>query len=1119
MKLISILIIVFACIYADAQNSTFIQGSTLIESVSVIVSSAGTTTLTSSSNTNQQVTGSTTQTLKLPDATTLSLGRVFSIVNQSSGAVAVQDGSAGALLSISGGDGARVVLTNKSTAAGVWSQEKVGSPGSGAVTSVTTSSPILSSGGATPNISIPVATSSVNGYLSSTDWSTFNSKEPAISSGTTLQYWRGDKSFQTLNTSVVPEGSNLYFTNARAQGSVSATSPLVDTAGVFSIPVATSSVNGYLSSADWSTFNSKEPAQTKGSISTATTGVSVGSGANSTVGPNVTVNVQTASGSQPGLLSAADWTTFNNKASSFTINHTVYVSLAGNDSTCLAERIDFPCLTLTGAESKTSASLGNNWAISVAPGQYTEASFNLLPYVFIVGELPRETNFFAPNPALAVGAVVTFSGAFTLDATWNSSTTPEGGFVDIFMALSNAQVVDLSAATSALFYVQDCLWDNSAATTFQSNPVSTSLSIFLLNNSDFTAGGNITNMDGQFFYSNSKVLPILIFNADTVNSNAVTFSFLVQTAMFQELHLNGNVANSSFVQVACYSCLNSQEVFVDGANAFYGATLDGFRNSSNVVITNGGMINRVSDAFGLGYFPAVPGNWSPAPNNVSQALDILAAAGGGGGANFTLSNLTSPTAINQDLIFGVTAGVHLVKTGDTSGVNSDALTIETGDTDNNISGALNVRTGQGTTNGGSGVATFGSGDAASNSSGTGDTVITTGANGNSANFPSGNSIITTGITTTQNSGDVVLSPGIPTGAGTRGKIAFTDGTEGTSGYCWTSTDTLGHGSWQACGVGGGANTALSNLASTAVNADINPASTGTVQLGNNSANWMGLYTFNITATDNPLNLKTQEVADATGHDINIKPGTPPGPSDDNGGNVNISGADPFGAGQAGKVILGSDTIPLLNAAYQMGSFTNEFSNVYTQNVYAVDAPMNISTARSTDGVGADISIFPGTPPGPSADNGGSLNLSAGAPFGAGIAGNINLETSALGGVGQIRLVDGHIVSALSSTSAPTVAVQPAAGTGATCTIASATDDTGQITIDTGTIGISTGSYCQLTFNHAHTNAPNCILGSVSGTLSTVPQSPSTTTTMNVNFGVAIGAASIFVLNYWCIETQ
>lgn len=98
--------------------------------------------------------------------------------------------------------------------------------------------------------------------------------------------------------------------------SVTASSPLFSSGGLtpnLTIQVANTSQNGYLSSTDWNTFNNKQSTLTFGSISTSTTGVSVGSGANSTVGPNVTINVQTASGSQPGLLSSADWTTFNNK--------------------------------------------------------------------------------------------------------------------------------------------------------------------------------------------------------------------------------------------------------------------------------------------------------------------------------------------------------------------------------------------------------------------------------------------------------------------------------------------------------------------------------------------------------------------------------------------------------------------------------------------------------------------------------------------------------------------------------------------------------------------------------------------------------------------------------------
>jgi hypothetical protein len=70
------------------------------------------------------------------------------------------------------------------------------------------------------------ATAAVNGYLTSTDWSTFNSKQAA---GTYVN-------------------------------SVSATSPLTSSGGVtpnLAMPAATTSVSGYLTSTDWTTFNNK----------------------------------------------------------------------------------------------------------------------------------------------------------------------------------------------------------------------------------------------------------------------------------------------------------------------------------------------------------------------------------------------------------------------------------------------------------------------------------------------------------------------------------------------------------------------------------------------------------------------------------------------------------------------------------------------------------------------------------------------------------------------------------------------------------------------------------------------------------------------------------------------
>jgi len=64
------------------------------------------------------------------------------------------------------------------------------SNGTSPVTSVGATSPVQSSGGTTPTISMPAANATTDGYLTSTDWNTFNNKQPSGSyvtsvSGTT----------------------------------------------------------------------------------------------------------------------------------------------------------------------------------------------------------------------------------------------------------------------------------------------------------------------------------------------------------------------------------------------------------------------------------------------------------------------------------------------------------------------------------------------------------------------------------------------------------------------------------------------------------------------------------------------------------------------------------------------------------------------------------------------------------------------------------------------------------------------------------------------------------------------------------------------------------------------
>jgi hypothetical protein len=120
-------------------------------------------------------------------------------------------------------------------------------------------SPAIVSSTNTHTINLPVASLTNTGVLSNSDWQLFNGKQNSLSGSSSLQYFRGDSVFATLNTTVVPEGTNLYYTDARSRAALSATAPVTynNTTGVIAANVATGAQNGYLASTDWTTFNNK----------------------------------------------------------------------------------------------------------------------------------------------------------------------------------------------------------------------------------------------------------------------------------------------------------------------------------------------------------------------------------------------------------------------------------------------------------------------------------------------------------------------------------------------------------------------------------------------------------------------------------------------------------------------------------------------------------------------------------------------------------------------------------------------------------------------------------------------------------------------------------------------
>lgn len=100
------------------------NGNTSVENLflgySSTTASAGTTALTASSNHFQKITGSTTHTFTLPDATTLPLGASYIFDNDSTGTVTVNNNASTLIDSIATGELDYLFLEDNSTAAGVW---------------------------------------------------------------------------------------------------------------------------------------------------------------------------------------------------------------------------------------------------------------------------------------------------------------------------------------------------------------------------------------------------------------------------------------------------------------------------------------------------------------------------------------------------------------------------------------------------------------------------------------------------------------------------------------------------------------------------------------------------------------------------------------------------------------------------------------------------------------------------------------------------------------------------------------------------------------------------------------------------------------------------------------
>ena len=252
------------------------------------VANGGTGVTTSTGSGNNVL--STSPTLVTPILGTPTSGNLanctFPTLNQHTTGTAA--GLSSILAVASGGTGtaspALVAGTNV-TISGTWPNQTINATGGGTVTSVTGTAPVVSSGGTTPAISMAAATTSVSGYLTSTDWNTFNNKQAAGSYvtvggalGTPSSGTLTNCTFPTLNQNTTGTAAGLSATLAVASGGTGVTSStgsgsvVLSTSPSLTTPVLGTPSSGNLTNCTFPTLNQN----TTGSAgSLVTTGFSI----------------------------------------------------------------------------------------------------------------------------------------------------------------------------------------------------------------------------------------------------------------------------------------------------------------------------------------------------------------------------------------------------------------------------------------------------------------------------------------------------------------------------------------------------------------------------------------------------------------------------------------------------------------------------------------------------------------------------------------------------------------------------------------------------------------------------------------------------------------------------
>ena len=444
----------------------------------------------------------------------------------------------------------------------------------------------------THTFNLPIASGTNTGKLSNTDWTTFNSKQNAITLTTTGSSGASTFISNTLNV------------------------PTYTLSGLGGVPTSrTLTINGTAFDLSADRTFSVGTVTSVAALTLGTTGTDLSSTvANGTTTPVITLNVPTASATNRGALSSADWTTFNNKQNTITnpvtgTGTTNYLpkwtsgsaignSLVFDDGTNVGIGTTSPAAKLDVVGAATFSS-----SVTATSATFTNGVSNTQLTVNGIGAIKSGINF--ANGGTTYGQIY-----FDNNAPYDMSVLQQYTTGSLIFGTNNTERMRLDASGNLGLGVQPSAWNTYKAIQIGEQGVV----------SAYGSGAAVLNIGTNFYWDGAGYKRIVTGEATQYQQNtgehnwrtapsgiagaAITFT------QAMTLTSNGNLLLNTTTD-------SGEKLQVNGNGTFGGRTIVG----ASYIADLGGVGNNCGILFGPGAVLSIDGTGTLATKNLGSSAN------------------------------------------------------------------------------------------------------------------------------------------------------------------------------------------------------------------------------------------------------------------------------------------------------------------------------------------------------------------------------------------------------------------------------------------------------------------------------------------------------------------